>query len=135
MKSIHLVILIIAFSFLLFGCPEIPPTGLPLEQIGTINSEDSIVFVDKLPIGTSMQDSISILYYDRCYDKSYFRVEKIEEFTFRFTLIDRLVSEICFNSPIIKSKVQFSFTPTKKGTYTLLIEDKQQKYVKSLVVE
>lgn len=135
MKLFYFILLLISITIVLSGCPTIPPLGLPLEQIGTINKEDSLMFIEKIPSGTNLQDSISILYYDECYGKSFFKVTKIDEFTFKFTLIDKLLTEVCFNSSIIYSKVLFSFTPSKKGVYNLQIEDKFQTVFKTLLVE
>lgn len=134
MKTLILLFLF-CVTFLITGCPEIPPNHLPLEQMGTIDNEDTISFPDRIEIGESIQDSISILYYDKCYAKSQFTVTKVSEFTYKFTLIDNLVTEICFNSPIIKSKVYFKFTPNTKGTFQLLLEDKNQTISKQLIVE
>ena len=133
MKTL-LFFLVTAFAILNFGCEDTNNSDFPSEGKGVITETEYANFKDTISLGETLSDSISILYYDSCNERSYFKVIKVSEFKYNFELWDIRSKNVVCLLPLIPSKAPFSFTPTQKGTYTLHLIDNRDTISKTLVV-
>lgn len=127
-------ILVTAFAVLSIGCEDANHSDIPSESRGDIIETDFANFRDTISLGQSLSDSIAILYYDTCNERSYFKVIKVTEFEYNFELWDVRERKGSCLLPLIRSKAYFNFTPNKKGKYTLRLIDARETITKTLVV-
>lgn len=117
-----------------FGCENTSNSDIPSERRWDITETQFANFRDTINLGQSLSDSIAILYYDTCNERSYFKVIKVTEFEYNFELWDVRERKGSCLLPLIHSKAYFNFTPTQKGTYTLHLKDIRETISKTFVV-
>lgn len=133
MKTLFFI-LYVAIAALFYGCEDTNNSDIPSEQRGDIIETDFANFRDTISLGQSLSDSIAILYYDTCNERSYFKVIKVTEFEYNFELWDVRERIGGCLLPLIRSKAYFNFTPNKKGKYTLRLIDARETVTKTLIV-
>lgn len=133
MKTVFLF-LVVFVAIVSFGCDGTNDYEIEKERKGDITETTFFNFKDTISLGQSISDSIAILYYDTCNERSYFKSIQISDFEYNFELWDVRTQEGTCMLPLIRSKAPFSFTPTKKGRYTLRLIDIRDTITKTIVV-